>query len=70
MDVHLVIDRLQSGIGFHEWLQRNYGETVESVEAKVLRIGSPAEASMVLKWYRKRYEKERRQYDAVQQLNF
>ena len=68
MDVHLVIDRLQPGIGFHEWLQRNYGETVESVEVKVLRVGSPSDVSKVLNWYRKRYEKEKRQYEAVQQL--
>ncbi|MBQ9489586.1 MAG: hypothetical protein IJU80_06620 [Lachnospiraceae bacterium] len=68
MDVHLVIDRLHPGIGFYEWLLRNYGEDTERLHDKVLRVGSENDYSKVMNWYRKRYEKEKRQYDAVQQL--
>lgn len=68
MNVHLVIERLQPGIGFHDWLFRNYGETVESLETKVLRVGSRSDVPKVLNWYRKRYETEKRQFDAVRQM--
>ena len=68
MNVGVLIDRLKPGINFYEWLWRNYSETPESLEAKVLRIGSPNEYSKVMNWYRKRYETEKRQYDAVQQM--
>ena len=60
--------RIRPDMSFEEWLQRNYQESIENLEVKILRIGSQSEVTKVLNWYRKRYEKELRQIRAMKQL--
>ena len=53
---------------FESWLLRNYKETPDGLEAKVLRIGTRTEYDKCMDWYRKRYNKELKAVRSYKQI--
>lgn len=63
------MDRVTSDMTFEEWIFRNYGETPDGLEAKVLRVDEHNNTGKVLEWYRRRFLKERDYVRSFRQMN-
>lgn len=52
-------NRITEKMTFDEWLLFNYSETQESLETKILRIGTHENLRKCLEWYMRQYRKEK-----------